>query len=161
MIKTVKKVDFTYDRHGLEPSTSTHSPSISSRLTSSVSVRFPYRRRRGVVEDNHPGHDKLSLLTLSLSSPSFLESVVKDNRSNKPVYTIQTSECTTSVTRMEAHNASVNVAQIKWPKTLPTRVKGKEATSGVLLQMKGLRWNDGDNFLRPPTQLRSISLFPC
>jgi len=160
MLQTVKK-DFTYDRRGSEPSTSTHSSSISSRFAKSVSVRFPYHRRRGVAEDNHPGHDKLSLLTLSLSSPSFLESVVKDNRSNKPVYTIQTSECTTSVTRTDAHNASVNVALIMWPKTLPPRVKGKEAASGVLLKMKGMRWNDGDTFLRPPTHLRSISLFPC
>jgi hypothetical protein len=158
MLEMVKK-DFTYDRRGSEPSTSTHLSSISSRFTKSVSVRFPYHRRRGVAEDNHPGHDKLSLLTLSLSSPSFLESVVKDNRSNKPVYTIQTSERTTSVTRTESHNASVNVAQIKWPKTLPTRIKGKEATSGVLSQMKGMRWHDADSFLRPPTQLRSISLF--
>ncbi|EDR12036.1 uncharacterized protein LACBIDRAFT_314162 [Laccaria bicolor S238N-H82] len=153
MLETVKK-DFTYDRRGSEPSTSTLSSSLSSRF--SASVRLPYRRRRGgVVDDNHPGHEKLSLLSLSLSSPSFLESVVKDNRSDKPVYTIQTSECTTSVIRTDAHNASVNVACIKWPKTLPTRVKGKEATSGVLLQMKGTWWNDGDNFLRPPTQLSS------
>ena len=153
MLETVK--DFTYDHRGPEPSTSTHLSSLSSRF--SASVRRPYRRRwGGVVDDNH---EKLSLLTLSLSSPSFLESVVKDNRSDKPVYTIQTSERTTSVIRTDAHNALVNVAYIKWPKTLPTRVKGKEATSGVSLQMKGMRWSDGDNFLRPPTQLRSISLF--
>lgn len=157
MLQTVKK-DFTYDPRGSEPSTSTHSFSLSSRF--SASVRLPYRRRwGGVVDDNRPGHEKVSLLTLSLSSPSFLESVVKDKCSDKPVYTIQTSERTTSIIRTDAHNALVNVAYIKWPKTLPTRVKGKETTSGVLLQMKGMRCSDGDNFLRPPTQLRSISLF--
>ncbi|KAF8658236.1 hypothetical protein AX16_002013 [Volvariella volvacea WC 439] len=97
-------------------------------------------------------HTKAPLLALKLSSTSFLDSVVHDDLSRHPLYTITTVNNLTKVIRPDPWEGSYSTAEIKWPKERPTKGKGKgKDTDGVLIQMRGARWKGGEVFLRPGT----------
>jgi hypothetical protein len=100
-----------------------------------------------------PGHHKSALVTLKLSSLSFLDSVVKDDASRDPLYVVRTTGTSTSVLRNDPWEGLTKTAEIKWPKVIPTKGKTKE-TLGVLVQMSDGRWQSADTVLRPGTMLR-------
>jgi hypothetical protein len=103
--------------------------------------------------DDMPTHHKSVLVTLKLSSTSFLDSVVKDDASRNPLYVIRTTGTSTSVLRSDPWDGLTKTAEIKWPKVIPTKGKTKE-TLGVLVQMSDGRWQTGDTILKPGTLLR-------
>lgn len=124
-------------------------PHRSSVFSSPV---FPSLRRPGPGEIMN-SHLKTPLLTLKLSSPSFLDSVVHDDLTKHPLYTIRTIGTSTIITRSDPWEGSSNAADIKWPKVLPVKGKGKE-TDGVSIRMRGAKWKGSESLLRPGTFMK-------
>ncbi|KAF8518720.1 hypothetical protein JB92DRAFT_2901355 [Gautieria morchelliformis] len=71
-----------------------------------------------------------TLLTLRLSSPSFLETVLTNNAC--PVYATETYGNTTSLSRCDSTNGLTLIANIHWPEHRSTKGKGKESASAQL-----------------------------
>ncbi|KAF7361615.1 hypothetical protein MVEN_00504700 [Mycena venus] len=115
-------------------------------------------RRTETNSDDMPAHHKSVLVTLKLSSLSFLDSVVKDDASRDPLYVIRTKGTSTSVHRNDPWDGLTKTAEIKWPKVIPTKGKTKE-TLGVLVQMSDGRWQSGDTILKPGTMLSAPPKF--
>jgi hypothetical protein len=124
---------------------------VSRAITSVVPS---YLRRDSVPDDL--AHSKSVLVTLKLSSQSFLDSVVSEDASPKPLYVIRTTGTSTSILRADPWNGHTKTAEIKWPKVIPTKGKQRE-TLGVLVQMTDGRWQPGDAILKPGTMLRSVA----
>ncbi|KAJ6625859.1 hypothetical protein B0H10DRAFT_596543 [Mycena sp. CBHHK59/15] len=122
------------------------SPTLSR--PSVLSSVVPYLRRASETADDMAAHHKSVLLTLKFSSPSFLDSVVSDDTSPKPLYVIRTTGTSTSVLRTDAWDAETKTAEIKWPRVIPTKGKTRE-TLGVLVQLSDGRWQSGDTILKP------------
>ncbi|KAF8070042.1 hypothetical protein FPV67DRAFT_1413320, partial [Lyophyllum atratum] len=120
----------------------------SSRVSVLSSV-VPYLRR--MDSDDTPAHQKSPLLTLKLSSPSFLDSNVTDDVTEQPLYTIKTIGVTTTIKRADPWDGDTKTAEIKWPRTAPA--KGKGVSDGVFIQMRGIRWQGSEALLRRGTIL--------
>ncbi|KAJ7680632.1 hypothetical protein DFH06DRAFT_425076 [Mycena polygramma] len=137
-------------------------PPHSSRASviSSVFRDLPasLRRSETVSDDMGPAHQKPVLVTLKLSSQSFLDSVIKDDGSRDPLYVIRTKGTSTSVLRSDPWDGHTKTAEIKWPKVIPTKGKTKE-TLGVLVQLSDGRWQSGDTILKPGTMLSAPPRF--
>ncbi|KAG5642754.1 hypothetical protein DXG03_002235 [Asterophora parasitica] len=121
-----------------------------SSRTSVLSSVVPYLRRIDI--NGLTAHQKVPLLTLKLSSPSFLDSVVTDDATKQPLYTIRTSGVLTKITRADPWDRETKTAEIQWPRSAPA--KGKGTSDGVLIQMRGLRWKGSETFLRRGSILR-------
>jgi hypothetical protein len=130
----------------LSPPQAGHS-SRSSVLSSVV----PYLRRLDVGEDM-PAHQKSPLLTLRLSSPSFLDSIVNDDITKEPLYYIKTVGTSTTIRRADPWEGNTKTADINWPGSAPA--KGKGISDGILIQMRGARWKGSETLLRRSTLLR-------
>ncbi|KAF8520364.1 hypothetical protein BU17DRAFT_88953 [Hysterangium stoloniferum] len=81
-----------------------------------------------------------TLLTLRLSSPSFLETILTDN--NQPVYSTETSENTTSLFRCHPYHGLTPVANIHWPKRASPKGKGKDFSSAQIFMDGSLTSED-------------------
>lgn len=129
----------------------THSLTIS-RTPILPMVKLPLGsllRRHDAVEP--PVHTKSPLLTLKLSSRSFLDSTVGDGMSKSPLYEIKTVGTATTVLMNDDKRTSVQTASIKWPRMLPTKTVGKGYTDGVQIQLRGVRYLGGEMLLKPAT----------
>ncbi|KAJ7647024.1 hypothetical protein FB45DRAFT_1051591 [Roridomyces roridus] len=125
--------------------------------SSAFSAVLPRLRRSETVGDDI-SQPKSVLVTLKLSSQSFLDSVIKDDASINPLYTVRTLHTSTSVFRSDPWDGLTKTAEIKWPQRIPTKGKTKE-TLGVLVQMSDGRWQTGDAVLKPGTMLSSPPRF--
>ncbi|KAI0949042.1 hypothetical protein AcW1_008755 [Taiwanofungus camphoratus] len=87
------------------------------------------------------------ILTLKLSGPSFLDTVIKDNSSKEPLYIIETVADMTSIYRLDSRlREAGKAATIQWP---PNVVSGKgKGRSGKSIQMGSGSWRDADDFLK-------------
>ena len=86
-------------------------------------------------------------MTLRLSSPSFLDSVVHDGSSDNPLYVIDTVDNVTKVRRSDPRGF-VKVCGVRWP-TGPTRSmsrKNKDLVGVEVAFGKGA-WKSADDFL--------------
>ncbi|KAJ7902165.1 hypothetical protein B0H14DRAFT_2428908, partial [Mycena olivaceomarginata] len=133
-------------------------PPNSARASVFSNVLPALRRSSDTISDDMPGHHKSALVTLKLSSLSFLDSVVKDDASRDPLYVVRTTGTSTSVLRNDPWEGLTKTAEIKWPKVIPTKGKTKE-TLGVLVQMSDGRWQSADTVLRPGTMLSAPPKF--
>ncbi|KAG6861924.1 hypothetical protein C0995_009874 [Termitomyces sp. Mi166 len=115
------------------------SSALSSRASMLASVVPMLRKQADVVQ-------KTPLLTLKLSSPSFLDTTVTDDVTEQPLYTIKTVGPTTTIKRADPWDGDTKTAEIRWSRTIPQ--KGKNASDGVLIQMRGIRWKGSETFLR-------------
>ncbi|KAF9446228.1 hypothetical protein P691DRAFT_674056, partial [Macrolepiota fuliginosa MF-IS2] len=122
--------------------------SAPPRMSVLAAMKIPYLRRLEAGGNAHV--HKTPLLTLNLSSHSFLDSTLKDDLSSYPLYTVRTIDMTTTVVRTDPWDATTRAAVVKWPKIVPTS-KGKNVPDGVLVQVGGSRWKGGDSFLKPTT----------
>jgi hypothetical protein len=88
----------------------------------------------------------LPLMTLRLSSPSFLDSVVHDGSSDNPLYVIDTDDNVTKVRRSDP-KGFVKVCCVRWP-TDPIRSSHKNKDlSGVEVAFGRGTWKAADDFL--------------
>ncbi|KAJ7045835.1 hypothetical protein C8F04DRAFT_1173781 [Mycena alexandri] len=138
-------------------STRSDPPRAPSRV-SILSGVVPRRRRADTIAEDLATHSKAVLVTLKLSSQSFLDSLVKDDASRDPLYVIRTTGTATSVLRRDPWDGLVKTAEIKWPKTIPTKGKTRE-TLGVLVQMGDGRWQSADTILKPGSLLSAPPKF--
>jgi hypothetical protein len=129
----------------------------SSRTSVLSTVVFPYLRRLDIGDDMQT-HQKKPLITLKLSSPSFLDSVVNDTLTRHPLYVIKTVGTSTTISRSDPWEGVTKTADIKWPKLIPTKGKGKDSV-GVLVQMSGGRWKGAENLLKPSSLSRYVIKF--
>jgi hypothetical protein len=130
-------------------------PSQLPRMSVLTSVKFPSLRRSEAECSLHTTH-KTPLLTLKLSSHSFLDCTLNDE-SSSPFYTVRTIDSTTTILRADPWDASIRTADIKWPKIVPAKTKGKNSPDGVLVQLAGSRWKGGDSFLKQSTSTKYVS----
>lgn len=114
--------------------------------------------RRMDVSDEKLTHPKSPLLTLKLSSHSFLDSVVNDDFTAEPLYIINTLGPSTTIERADPRgegNATTTTADIKWPKA----VSGKCVSDGILIQLRGARWKGGESLLKRGTLPGCVTAF--
>lgn len=125
------------------------------RMSVLATIRLPSLRRLegGSSALTH----KSPLLILKLSSHSFLDSTLKDDLSSFPLYTIRTVGVTTTITRADPWDKSIKTADIKWPRVLPAKRKGKTVAEYVLVQLKGSRWKGSESFLKPSTSRKYVT----
>ena len=71
-----------------------------------------------------------TLLTLRLSSPSFLETILTDN--GRPVYSTETYGNTTSLSRCDSYSGLTLVANLNWPEHSSPKGKCKESPQAQL-----------------------------
>ncbi|KAF9467465.1 hypothetical protein BDZ94DRAFT_1040410 [Collybia nuda] len=132
-----------------EPSSKLSPPQVVNTSRSSVlSSVVPYLRRLDIGDDMF-GHQKVPLLTLRLSSPSFLDSFVNDDITKDPLYIIKTVGTSTTIRRADPWVGNTKTADIDWPQNAPA--KGKGVSDGILIQMRGARWKGGETLLRRST----------
>ncbi|KAM6501661.1 hypothetical protein JOM56_001638 [Amanita muscaria] len=118
--------------------------SDSASILSRSRVRLPSLKRFASQEHHN---DKTPLLTVRLSSPSFLNTVVEDEM-RLSLYTIKTAGNLTTVMRSDPWDGATKTADIRWPENAAA-LKGKgKKSSGVQVQMRGQRWVDEGSFLR-------------
>ncbi|OBZ70854.1 hypothetical protein A0H81_09226 [Grifola frondosa] len=86
-----------------------------------------------------------SLLSLKLSGPSFLDTVIRDESTKEPLYIIETVREVTTVHRLDPVLSLANkTATVEWPLT-PVRIKGK---SGRTVQLGNGSWRDVEDFFK-------------
>jgi hypothetical protein len=124
-------------------------PHSAPVVRSSVLASVVPKLRRLDSRDDMQTQQKSPLLTLTLSSPSFLDSVVHDNFSDVPLYVIKTLGPSSTIERAdlrgEVHPRTAT-ANIKWPKAAPASSKG--VSDGTLIQLRGARWKGCESLLR-------------
>ncbi|KAG6818906.1 hypothetical protein H0H93_000399 [Arthromyces matolae] len=122
---------------------------LSSRTISRTSVLtsvVPMFRKHA---DNT---NKTPILSLKLSSASFLDTTVTDDvNTERPLYTIKTFGPTTTIKRADSWDGDTTVAEIRWSKTLPS--KGKNDSDGVTIQLRGMSWKGSETFLKRGSSL--------
>lgn len=91
---------------------------------------------------------KRSLLDLQLSSTSFLEAIATDTGSDKPLYAVETVGSFTTVWRSDPWDGTAKIADIRWPKELPLKGKGKDNAQTATILMDGLRWRETSSLLK-------------
>ncbi|TRM69288.1 hypothetical protein BD626DRAFT_544078 [Schizophyllum amplum] len=126
---------------------------LAQPRTSILPAVLPHLRRS---IDEPTTITKEALLTLQLSSHSFLDSLVHDEASDQAVYSIQTKGASTTITRSD-HWDETTAADIRWPKTLPSG-NGQEG-SGVRVQMNGREWLPGDSLLKSGSRASGTQKF--
>ena len=85
------------------------------------------------------------LLVLKLSGSSFLDAIIRDDRSKDPLYILETSSDITSIHRLDhPRDVPIKAATVQWP-LHPVRVKGK---SGRTIQISGGSWREAEDILK-------------
>ncbi|KAK7053246.1 hypothetical protein VNI00_003872 [Paramarasmius palmivorus] len=124
----------------------------TSRTSVISSAVLPYLRRLDITDDML-AQPKNPLLTLLLSSTSFLNTKVQDGVSGYPLYTIKTESTVTTISRSDTWGESSKAACIRWPKHVPHQGKSEKGkgTEDVEVQIRGGRSKSADDFLSPAT----------
>lgn len=119
-------------------------PSTTPDPQPSTSAVFPRLRKLDLSEDQ--SHES-PLLTLNLSTPSFLDAVVKDEFSDSPLYITETHQDRTSIYRCEAENMT-SVAKIQWPSNSKMISANAVALSGIFIQIHDGKLRPAEEFLK-------------
>lgn len=140
------------------PDLSRSSSARSARLSSSL---LPALRLAGLVADpdrDLPRRDMRStrssrdasqkqrpLVILKLSASSFLDTVIRDDKSKDPLYILETTGENTAIYRLDhPRDEPIKAATVQWP-VQPVRVKGK---SGRSIQFGGGSWRESEELLK-------------
>ncbi|KAH9935790.1 uncharacterized protein B0H18DRAFT_977319 [Fomitopsis serialis] len=92
--------------------------------------------------------EQAPLLTVKLSGPSFLDTVIRDTVTKDALYIVETSRDLTHVYRLDASRREAGkAASIQWPQTVSQSSKGK-GRSGKSIQMSNGSWRDAEEFLK-------------
>ena len=121
-------------------------PCTTPESQPSTSTIFPRLRKLDLPTDQ-PQSQESPLLTLTLSGPSFLDVVIKDEFSDSPLYIIETHRDRTTIYRCETENTT-NIAKVQWPSRSKMISANAVALSGISIQMHGGRWRPAEEFLK-------------
>lgn len=130
------------------PSDGASTSSGPSRISLLPSVRLPNILAHKDATGETATTDKEPILTLEVSSRSLIDCTIGDNVSETPLYTVKTTGASTTVTRSSSTGGTMQFATIHWPNVQPTRVKGKETSDGVEIQMGNNRYLGGGTLLK-------------
>jgi hypothetical protein len=104
-------------------------------------------------------------LTLQYSASNWLDAVLVDARSRRPLYVVETRERDTYILWVTPEERLQCAAQIHWPKK--TRLTeagvlngGPGSTYGIRVQMSGRRWRDSEEFLKFGSSFTYVRLHP-
>jgi hypothetical protein len=123
-------------------------PSFSGRLKASPPSASSIFRRFKSADSAVPSQPASHpLMTLRLSSPSFLDSFVHDGSSDNPLYVIDTDSNVTKVRRSD-QKGFVNVSRVRWPadRQKSSVRKTKDLTGVEVVFGKG-SWKPANEFL--------------
>lgn len=85
------------------------------------------------------------LLVLKLSGSSYLDTIVRDDKTKDPVYILETVRELTNIYRLDhPRDEPVKAATVQWP-LHPVRVKGK---SGRMIQFGNGSWREAEDLLK-------------
>ena len=85
------------------------------------------------------------LLVLKLSGSSFLDTVIRDDKSKDPIYILETAGENTHIYRLDhPRDEPIRAATVQWP-VHPVRVKGK---SGRSIQFGNGSWREAEDILK-------------
>ncbi|EMD37653.1 hypothetical protein CERSUDRAFT_94651 [Gelatoporia subvermispora B] len=130
------------------------SPSLASTRASSLFSSPSLRFRLFDRTRSHPGSmassplapppaRQTALLTLRLSSQSFLDAVITDAATKAPLYLSETVRDLTTLYRLDA-GAATRAARVRWPPRVERRGR-----SGREVQLGDGAWRSAEDFLRP------------
>jgi hypothetical protein len=106
--------------------------------------------------DKAPTHHKSPLLGLKLSSNSFLDSSLQDDLSAATVYTIKTTEASTSVLRYNGNEDNpLEIAAIDWPSAIS--ISEAREDNPPLVKMKDGSCSKGPVFLRSGSNSKYVN----
>ncbi|KAA1471728.1 hypothetical protein DENSPDRAFT_880719 [Dentipellis sp. KUC8613] len=94
--------------------------------------------------NNRP--DLSSLITLKLSSPSFIDSVVHDDLSDNPLYVIETVDNITKIRRSDA-KGFITVARVRWTPNARSSSRRSKEVEGPHVSLGSGSWKHADEFL--------------
>ncbi|KAI0044794.1 hypothetical protein FA95DRAFT_217044 [Auriscalpium vulgare] len=145
MVKLSVPWDKDKDKDKVTQAGTSFTPSFNARTknTASSSV-FPSFRR--FTSDPSSTTALPPLLTLKLSSPSFLETVVHDGISDNPLYVIDTDDNTTKIRRSDA-KGFVNVARVRWRRDARSSRKQTKDLTGIQIAFGKGTWRPADELL--------------
>ncbi|KAI0316512.1 hypothetical protein OF83DRAFT_1084227 [Amylostereum chailletii] len=140
-----------WDKERSPPAGTSFTPSFNERpKTAPPPSGFPSFRRLStdpvLSSSSSSSSSALPILSLTLSSPSFLDSVVHDGVSDNPLYVIETEANLTKIRRSDA-KGFINVARVRWREDPAFFSKSKKELSGVLLAFGKGQWKPADEFL--------------
>ena len=96
-------------------------------------------------KDSQPKPKPKPLLVLRLSSSSFLDTIIRDDKTKDPLYILETSSENTSIYRLDhIRDEPIKAATVQWP-LHPVRVKGK---SGRSIQFGNGSWREAEDVLK-------------
>ncbi|KAI8994004.1 hypothetical protein BD414DRAFT_270047 [Trametes punicea] len=85
------------------------------------------------------------IIVLKLSGSSFLDTVIRDDKTKDPIYILETANDLTSVYRLDhQRDEPVKAAAVQWP-LHPVRIKGK---TGRSVQFGNGSWRDTEDLLK-------------
>lgn len=138
-------------------------PNLAGRFKSSASSTTPSVLRRLKSPDSATSTQSTHhpLMTLRLSSPSFLDSVVHDGSSDNPLYVIDTGDNVTKVRRSDP-KGFIKVCSVRWP-TEPIRSMARKSKDlmGVEVAFGKGTWKSADDFLGYSYSSLSRLVPPC
>jgi hypothetical protein len=125
-------------------------PSFAGRLKPSSTPTTTSLLRRFKSTDSAVPSQPAShpLMTLRLSSPSFLDSFVHDGSSDNPLYVIDTDSNVTKVRRSD-QKGFVNVSRVRWPadRQKPSSMRKTKDLTGVEVVFGKGSWKPANEFL--------------
>ncbi|PIL35959.1 hypothetical protein GSI_01619 [Ganoderma sinense ZZ0214-1] len=96
-------------------------------------------------KDSQPKPKPKPLLVLKLSGSSFLDTVIRDDKTKDPLYILETSAENTSIYRLDhIRDEPIKAATVQWP-VHPVRVKNK---SGRSIQFGIGSWREAEDVLK-------------
>jgi hypothetical protein len=139
----------TWDRDKSQSQAGTSfTPSFAGRLKPPPSSTSSILRRLKSADSAVPSPPASHpLMTLRLSSPSFLDSSVNDGSSDNPLYVIDTADNVTKVRRSD-QKGFVSVSRVRWPadRQKSAARKNKDLTGVEVVFGKG-SWKPANEFL--------------
>jgi len=106
-----------------------------------------------IVQSHRRNPKSTPLLTLKLSSLSFLSTTAHDGLSQGPLYSMETIGPSTTISRSDPWEGLVTTAEIKWPTRPPTRFKLNES-DGILVHLSDGKWRTAADILKASHILR-------
>jgi hypothetical protein len=98
-------------------------------------------------------HTKTPLIDLELSTTTFLDCEVHDDKSTSPLYRVTTTAHKTMIVRSAAAE-QFKVADIRWPPKACSRGFRRSKNHYTLIQFDRGPWSSAENLLQPVTFLR-------
>ena len=134
---------------GADPGTLLRPASRAPRHGAPGESREPVRDRprdmRYSRSSKDPPPKPRPILILKLSGSSFLDTVIRDDKSKDPIYINETSNEVTTIYRLDhPRDEPIKAATIQWP-VHPVRTKGK---SGRSVQFGGGSWREAEDLLK-------------